>query len=220
MSAGAAMTIALAPAKRVTTAAVRPPCVRDRRLRRRRRRRGRRAGLAAAARSAGAARLRAGRAVAGRCRSWRGVSGVLLRLVGRLADELLEHRQQLLGIGILQEHDPDLGAAAAPSGPARARPAPAARRSPDRRAARSSSSCRPRRPTTPGPARRRPAAACAAAADQRLQRGRDLARAGVLQRDDARRRRCRCRSGAAPRGRGGYCRRNRRRPGCCRRGWR
>ena len=106
-SAGAAITIALAPSKRVTTDAVRPPSATtagwpaappdgDGLLH---------LGLDVAAAAAVPARIAAGPAEIG-LRQRRGRR----RLGRRLADQLLEHRQQLFGIGIFEEDHLDLGA--------------------------------------------------------------------------------------------------------------
>ena len=105
MSGGAEMTIAFAPSKRVTTA-LRPPVVAAAARRRARTRRpARRGARGLPVRGSPPCRSRAAGAEAAEPGPGRRGRGC-----GRLADHLLEHRQQLLGVGMIEEDDADLAA--------------------------------------------------------------------------------------------------------------
>ena len=149
MSGLAEMTMALAPSKRVTTA-LRAPIGADAGPARRRQRGGRRRG-GDRGRQPGVAALAgaAARAGGGRARARAG------RLGRRLAEHLLKHRQQLLGVGMLEEDDPDLAAARGAPVELLGDADQLRHRRRRRRGRRSRWSCRPAPPTRPrAPARR------------------------------------------------------------------
>ena len=91
--------------------------------------------------------------------------------VGGLAEQLLEHRQQLRGVGMLEEDDPDLAAARGAPVELLRRCRPAGRRWRRRRGRRSRWSCRPATTETP-------------VGRELGERRGDLARAGIVEADD------------------------------------